>query len=79
MAGITLADAQAQLAIWLAASSAIAAKQSYQIDTNGTRRQLTLVDAAEVRSNIVYWDAKVKELTPVGAGGRRRIRYVVPE
>jgi hypothetical protein len=79
MAGITLAEAQAQLALWMAASTAIAAKQSYSIDTAGVRRQLTLVDAAEVRNNIDYWQRKVMELTPVGSGGRRRIRYVVPE
>lgn len=79
MAGISLADAQAQLALWLAASSSIAAKQSYSIETAGTRRQLTHVDAAEVRNNIAFWDAKVKELTPAASGGRRRIRYVVPE
>jgi hypothetical protein len=79
MAGITLADAQAQLAAWLAASAAIAAKQSYEIETAGTRRKLTLVDAAEVRNNIQFWQNQVQALTPAASGGRRRIRYVVNE
>jgi hypothetical protein len=79
MAGITLEQAQAQLALWLAASSALASGQSYSIDTAGVRRQLTRVDAAEVRTSIDYWQRKVTELASIGAGGRRRIRYVVPE
>jgi Family of unknown function (DUF6148) len=79
MAGITLAQAEAQLAQWLAASTALASGQSYSIDTAGVRRQLTRVDAAEVRTNIDYWQRKVSELAPVGGGGRRRTRYVVTE
>ena len=79
MAGITLDQAQAQLALWLAASTALASGQSYAIDTAGVRRQLTRVDAAEVRTNIDYWQRKVSELAPIGAGGRRRVRYVVSE
>jgi hypothetical protein len=79
MAGITLEQAIAQLQVWLAASTAIAAKQSYEIDTGGTRRKLTLADAQQVRENIAYWQNMVTQLTPAAAGGRRRIRYVVPE
>lgn len=80
MAGITLADAQAQLAAWLAASSAVASSQSYEIEAaNGSRRKLTRADAAEIRGQIDYWDRKVKELTPMADGGKRRVRYGVPE
>lgn len=76
-AGITLAQAQAQLAEWLAASSRVASNQSYEIDTGNGRRKLERADAAEIREQIKFWDGKVKELTPASAGGRRRIRYPV--
>lgn len=79
MAGITLADAQAQLATWLAASTAVAGGQEYRIDSGMGGRTLKRADAAEIRQQIGFWDAKVKELTPAGAGGLRRTRYVVPE
>lgn len=66
MAGITLAQAQAKLALWMAADDAVAGNQSYEI--NG--RSMTRADAGEIADRITYWDAKVKELTP-GAGGFR--------
>ncbi len=66
MAGITLTQAEAQLAVWLAADSAVAGGQSYTI--NG--RQLTRANAAEIRNNLDYWDAKVTSL----ASGRGSIR-----
>lgn len=76
MAGITLAQAEAQLTAWIAASSAVATGQEYEIDTGTGRRKLKRADAAEIRNQIDYWDNWVKRLTP---GGFRRIRYVVPE
>lgn len=79
MVGVTIAQAEAQLATWLAASTAVAASQSYEIDTGNGRRKLTRADAAEIRQQIDYWDAWVKKLTPSSVGGRRRTRYVVPE
>ena len=79
MAGITLAQAQAKLALWMAADDALTAKQSYEIDTGTGRRKLELVDAPEVRANVEFWDRKVQALTSAAAGGRRRVRYVVPE
>lgn len=80
MAGITIEQAQAQLTIWLAASTAVASGQQYEIDAgNGSRRMLRRADAAEVRQQIDFWQGKVMELTPASAGGRRRTRYVVPE
>lgn len=79
MAGITLEQAQAQLDSWLAASTAVATSQSYEIDTSNGRRKLTRADAAEVRQQITYWQEKVNTLTNASAGGRRRTRYVVPE
>lgn len=79
MAGITLEQAQAQLAAWLAASTAVARNQEYEIDTGNGRRRLKRADAAEIRQQITFWEGKVQALTPVSAGGRRRTRYVVPE
>jgi len=72
MAGITLAQAEAQLALWIAASTAVAANQSYSIGA----RSLTRVDAKEIRENIDYWQNWVQQLTPVT--GNSRTRYVVP-
>ncbi|WP_315804045.1 DUF6148 family protein [Bradyrhizobium sp. SZCCHNS3002] len=79
MAGITLAQAQAQLAAWLAASSAVAISQAYEIDTGNGSRKLTRADAAEIRQQVTFWDQQVKSLTAAASGGRRRVRYVVPE
>ena len=76
MAGITLADAQAKLALWLAAEEALATSQSYTIDTGNGSRSLTRANLQEVADRVSYWDAKVKALTP---GSRRRVRYVVPQ
>lgn len=80
MAGITLAQAQAQLDTWLAANTAVAGGQEYEIDTgSGGRRRLKRADAAEIREQIVFWDGQVKSLTSSSSGGRRRHRYIVPE
>lgn len=74
MAGITLANAEAQLQLWLDASAKVAAKQSYSI----AGRSLTLADLGEINRQIKFWDDKVKLLTRAAAGGRR-VRYVVGE
>lgn len=79
MTGITLEHAQQQLALWLAASSAVASSQEYEIETGNGRRKLRRADAAEIRQQVEFWDSKCKALTPASAGGRRRTRYVVPE
>lgn len=76
MAGIDLATAEAQLALWLGASSAAAGSQSYAIDVDGSRRELTRVSAAEIRKNIDYWNAKVVALGR-RSSGRSRSRYIV--
>lgn len=55
----------------MAASTAVAAKQSYTI--NG--RTLTFAQAGEIRQMIDYWDAKVRTLTSTAAG---RSRVAVP-
>lgn len=79
MPGITIETAEEQLAIWIAASTAVANGQKYSIDTGNGSRSLERVDAKEIRAQIDYWQAKVAALTPADQGGRRAIRYVVPE
>ena len=79
MSGITLAQAQAKLDAWLAADAAVAGNQEYEIWDGDMRRRLKRADAAEIRTNINFWEGKVKALTPASAGGRRRTRYVVPQ
>ena len=58
MAGITLAQAETQLALWLAADTAVASGQSYTI----AGRSLTRADAAIIQSNIKFWDQQVQRL-----------------
>lgn len=62
MAGITLAQAQAQLDSWIAADTAVATGQSYSIGG----RTLSRANAKEIRENIEYWDVKVKHLSGEG-------------
>lgn len=72
MAGITLEQAQAQLDAWLAASLAVSKSQSYQI---GDRR-LSRADAAEIRSQLEFWQGQISRLT-VTARRRGRSRTIV--
>lgn len=72
MAGITLANAQAQLDLWLAADAAVASGQSYSIKD----RSLSRTDAAEITQKIEYWNGWVQKLSRA-ARGRGRTRYVV--
>jgi hypothetical protein len=71
MAGITLAQAQAQLDAWLAASLAVAGNQSYTIGM----RTLTRANAKEIQGLISYWRQQVAALSR-GPGGIR-VRYAV--
>lgn len=63
MAGITLAQAEAQLAVWLAANTAVAAKQSYTIEG----RTLSYADAAMISAEVTKWDKLAKRLKRGGA------------
>lgn len=74
MAGITLAQAEAQLALWLDANTKVASGQSYSIGG----RSLSRTDASEIREQITYWDGWVRKLSR-SASGRGRTRYVVNE
>lgn len=70
MAGITLAQAEAQLTTWLAASTAVASGQAYTMG----ERSLTRANASEIRKAIEFWDGKVQELSR----GGRSIRGCTP-
>lgn len=70
MPGITLAQAQERLTAWLDADAAVARNQAYSVGT----RSMTRADAAEIRTNIDYWQSKVTALS-ANAGGGRRVRY----
>lgn len=76
MSGITLAQAEAKLTLWMAAEEALATSQSYEIDVDGSRRQLTRANLKEVAERINFWNSKVRELTR-SASGRSRTRYLV--
>lgn len=78
MAGITLAQAQAKLDMWMAAEDSLATSQSYEMSDGTSSRKLTRANLEEVRESIIYWDSVVKRLDP-SAAGRGRTRYVVPE
>ena len=70
MTGITSAQAETQLALWLAADTAVASGQAYTIGG----RSLTRANAREIRENITFWDRKVQRLTRGGI----RVRGATP-
>ena len=69
--GITLAQAQTQLAAWLAADAAVATGQSMTVD--GTRFDRT--NAAVITQKLNYWQLMVKRLS----GGGMVVRGVTFE
>ncbi len=71
MAGITLAQAEAKLTIWLAAEDRVAAGQSYSI----SGRSLTRADLSQIRETIDYWETKVRRLSRGGLS----VTNAVPE
>ncbi len=62
MAGITAAQAQAKLDLWMAADDAVASGQSYAI----AGRTMTKADAEIIQKNIEYWNHMVQRLTRGG-------------
>lgn len=73
MAGITLAQAEAKLALYLDALDKIILKQKVEIDG----QSLTRANLADVEKAIEIWDARVKQLA-VSASGRGRMRTITP-
>jgi hypothetical protein len=72
MAGITLAQAEARLALYLEAESAVLAKQSYTIDG----RSLTKANLAEIQQGIETWNARCEQLG-ARSEGVGRLRTIV--
>jgi hypothetical protein len=62
MAGITLAQAEAKLALWMEADDKVAKGQSYSI----AGRSLSRADAKLIQENIKFWNDQVKKLTEGG-------------
>lgn len=75
-AGITLAQAEAKLALWMAAEDALATSQSYEIEVEGNRRQLTRANLKEVSAMVDKWNSRVIALSGRSAG-RSRTRNLV--
>jgi len=73
MSGITLEQAQAQLAIYLAAETAVLASQSYEI----AGRKLTRANLSEIQAGITTWDDRVKKLDRRARGSTRARTIVV--
>lgn len=73
MAGITLTQAETQLAAYVAAETKVLQGQAYEI----SGRRLTRANLAEIRDGMDYWDRKVKELTG-SSGGRGRAATLAP-
>lgn len=72
MAGITLAQAEAQLTLYLAAEAAVLKGQSYEI----AGRRLVRANLEEISNGVTTWDNRVKQLSQ-RATGRGRSRTVV--
>jgi hypothetical protein len=73
MAGITLAQAEAKLAEYLAAETKILRGQRVELDG----KSLTRANLEQVQAGISAWDKRVKELAGA-ASGRGRARTVQP-
>lgn len=72
MAGITLEQAEAQLALYLAAEEKVLAKQEYEI----AGRKMTFADLDTIQAGVRLWDERVRRLTRL-ANGRGRSYTVV--
>ena len=62
MAGITLAQAEAKLTLWMDAEDKVASGQSYSIQG----RSLTRADLGMIGERIDRWEHKVQRLTRGG-------------
>lgn len=73
MAGITLAQAEAQLNAYLAAETAVLAGQSYEIAGRSLRR----ADLDMIQKGIATWNQRVQTLSSA-ASGRGRVVNMCP-
>lgn len=72
MAGITLEQAEAQLALYLEAETKVLAKQEYEI----AGRKMTFADLEAIQAGIRVWEDRVQRLSR-RASGRGRSYTVV--
>lgn len=72
MAGLTLAQAQAQLTAYLAAETAVLSGQRYEI----AGRTLQRANLAEIQAGIETWNQRVATLARQ-SNGRSRARTVI--
>ena len=72
MAGITLAQAQAQLDAYLAAETAALSNKSYEI----AGRKLTRQDLTQIQQGIELWSRRVSELSSRATGRGRSATMV---
>lgn len=70
---ITLAQAEAQLTLYLAAEQAVLSGQSYTIGG----RSLTRADLDSIQAGIKVWNDRATSLTATAAGASRA-RTIVP-
>lgn len=73
MAGITLAQAESQLAAYLAAETKVLAGQRVEIDG----QSLTRANLEQIQSGIDAWNKRVQELS-ARSSGTGRSRTVAP-
>lgn len=73
MAGITLAQAQAQLERYLTAEEKVLLGQQVEIDG----QRLTRANLAEIQRGVSLWNSRVQALS-LTAQGRRRAVTVAP-
>jgi hypothetical protein len=71
--GITLAQAEAQLAAYLAAETAVLSGQEYEL----AGRRLKRANLSEIQTGITIWNERVQALTR-SASGRGRAITVSP-
>lgn len=70
--GLTLADAQEQLQLWLNASKALANHKQATIG----QRTITHADASEVTKMIGYWNRTCQQLSQPRRKRHRQIRFL---
>jgi hypothetical protein len=71
MSTITLAIAEENLALWIAADKAVAAGQEYTIGGRSLRR----ADARVITDKIIFWQNQVNAL---GRSGSMNVRQAIP-
>lgn len=74
MAGITLLQAEARLALYLDAEAKVLAGQEVRIDGKAMRR----ADLEMIQNGVVLWEARVQKLTRSANGGGLSVREVIP-